>query len=108
MKKENLNGIAAVRLSDYSNYDCNLCNNGGKYGFWTDYDLIGNDLWEVSYHTTSDFEYCPVCGTFGDCNCEDGDYRQITTSELLEEISRFEKLQEANNDTYSYRIEYFK
>lgn len=43
MKKEDLNDVTAVRLSDYSDYDGDLCNTGGKYGFWTDYDRLELD-----------------------------------------------------------------
>lgn len=42
MKKRNLNGIKRVRFNDYSEYESGKSNNGGCYGFWTDYDRLEN------------------------------------------------------------------
>lgn len=62
---------------DYSDYDSSLCNNGGKYGYWINqhlgklhyFDWYGKEVivpaYYFSHHTTSDFEYCPSCGSFG-------------------------------------------
>ena len=95
MKKANLYNINRVRFCDYTEYDPNLCNNGGCYGFWTNYNRLPNGKWQVSYGTTADFSYCPVCGSFDDhydyeedkYSC--GDFEQITESELLEIINNF-------------------
>lgn len=38
--KDNLDGINRVRFYDYSNYDSEKCNDGGNYGFWTDYNRL--------------------------------------------------------------------
>lgn len=97
MEITNLNGINKVRFNDYSEYDPDKCNNGGCYGFWTDYDRAGLG-WRVSYGTTSDFDYCPVCGSFNDHYIWDGEegyscgtYEKVSEKELLERIGNFEE-----------------
>lgn len=40
MKITNLEGISRVRFNDYSEYNSDKCNNGDRYGFWTDYDRM--------------------------------------------------------------------
>ena len=77
MKKEELNNIKRVRFCNYSEYDSERCNDGGCYGFWTDYDRLENGKWEVS------------CG----------DFETVTETELLEIINNFTE----NEDEY---IEY--
>lgn len=62
MKRNSLIGVDRVRFNDFSQYDSEKCNNGGCYGFWTNYDRLDNGTWKVSYGTTADFDYCPVCG----------------------------------------------
>lgn len=99
MKKTNLDRVNRVRFCDYSNYDSEKCNNGGCYGFWTDYNRLENGKWEVNYGTTADFEYCPVCGSFnehyeGDEGCYESDYscgefETVTENELLKLINEF-------------------
>lgn len=107
--KNNLNGIIKVRFNDYSEYDSEKCNNGGGYGFWIDYDRLDNGVWEISYGTTADFNYCPVCGCFRNhyegedcCNISGygcGEYDSVTEKELLRLINEFTETE----DTY---IEY--
>lgn len=101
VKKKNLNGIKRVRFNDYSEYESGKSNNGGCYGFWTDYDRLENGKWEVSYGTTADFDYCPVCGSFNnhyegdDCwynSCYScGEFKTVTETELLKLINDFEE-----------------
>ena len=91
--KKNLNGIKRVRFCDYTSYEAEKSSNGGCYGFWKDYNRLDDGNWEVSYGTTADFEYCPVCGSFnehyeGDDCCYDsgyscGDFETVTEEELL-------------------------
>lgn len=105
LEKENLNGIKRVRFCNYSEYDSERCNDGGCYGFWTDYDRLENGKWEVSYGTTAGFDFCPVCGSFNDHYDYDeeeyscGDFETVTETELLEIINNFTE----NEDEY---IEY--
>lgn len=107
MKKENLNGIQEIRINDYSQYDSEKCNNGGAYGFWTKYDRLPNGKFEISYGTTADFEFCPVCGCFNDhydpeydseYSC--GDFEIITETELLEIINNFKETEDFFIDFY--------
>lgn len=98
-KITNLTNITRVRFNDYTDYDSEKCNNGGCYGFWTDYDRLKNGNWEISYGTTADMEYCPCCGSFndhyeGDDSIYDsgyscGNFEQISETELLERINNF-------------------
>lgn len=97
MKITNLDGISRVRFNDYSEYNSDKCNNGGCYGFWTDYDRTESG-WLVSYGTTADFDYCPVCGSFNNHYVGDddeeyscGEYEIIPEEELLNKIENFEK-----------------
>jgi hypothetical protein len=97
MRKEEMKNIKRVRFNDYSNYDPEKCNDGGSYGFWTDYSCLENGNWEISYGTTADMEFCPCCGSFGDhydygeeeYSC--GDFETVTTDELLEKVNSFEE-----------------
>ena len=99
--RTNLDGISRVRFNDYSKYEPGKSNNGGCYGFWTDYNRLENGLFEISYGTTADFEYCPVCGCFhnhyeGDDSCYEsgyscGEYETVIESELLKLINNFEE-----------------
>ena len=99
MKKLNLDGINRVRFYDYTEYEGEKANNGGCYGFWIEYNRISPEKWEISYGTTAEFEYCPVCGSFNDhfegedC-CYDsgyscGEYDTVTEQELIKLINEF-------------------
>lgn len=80
-----------IRFNDYSEYDDTRCNNGGCYGFWDNYTRC-DDGWRVSYGTTAEFDFCPICGGFGNsCGCSDEDYLIVTTEELLDKIASFEE-----------------
>ena len=100
MQITNLNGINRVRFNDYSDYVSDKCNNGGCYGFWTDYNRVDKG-WEVSHWTTAEFDYCPVCGSFnnhyvgdegGEYSC--GENEIITEKELLKKIESFEETED--------------
>lgn len=62
-KIKSLEGIQRVRFNDFSEYESEKSANGGAYGFWTDYTRLENGMWEVSYGTTAEFDFCPVCGS---------------------------------------------
>lgn len=99
MKIDSLDGIKKITFYDYSEYFPELCNDGGAYGFFTIYMRISNDEWKISYKTTADFDYCPVCGCFADHykgdNCDYnsgykcGEFDTIKTNELLNLINNF-------------------
>lgn len=105
MKKVNLDGISRVRFCDYTEYNSEKCNNGGCYGFWKDYNRTEAGLFEVSYGTTADFEYCPCCGSFNNHNASEdndifesgytcGEFGTVTESELLELINGFDETED--------------
>lgn len=77
-----------ITINDYRNYEPEKCSDGGAYGFWTEYLDKGGDIWEISYGTTADMEFCPCCGSFNshyDYENEEyscGDFDTITTKEL--------------------------
>lgn len=112
-KNKNLDKIKRVRFCNYSEYNSEKSNDGGCYGFWTDYSRLENGNWEISYGTTADFEYCPVCGSFndhykGEDACFDsgyscGEFATATSDELIDSIKKFEKEHKNDDD---YFIEY--
>lgn len=102
---ENLKGIIKVRFNDFSEYESGKSNNGGCYGFWIDYTRLENGTFEISYGTTSDFEYCPVCGSFddhyeGDNTYSCGEFSTVTETELLNLISNFDETEDCYIDYY--------
>lgn len=99
MKKTNLNGISKVIFYDNSEFDSRTCRNGGGYGFRTTYTRLENGMWEISYDTTADFTYCPVCGSFDHHWGSDfyesgytcGEFETVTETELLKLIADFKE-----------------
>lgn len=62
-----------VILTDLSNYDSDNCRTGGAYSFSTHFFLVGEfkgtAMYQASYTSSSDFEYCSRCGSFhSECN----------------------------------------
>ena len=100
MKKiNNLNKIKRVRFFDYSNYDTEKSNNGGCYGFWTDYIKLDNGEWKISYGTTSDMDFCPCCGRFN-CNNNNCNFEITTEDNVLKTINNFK---ETENEWIEYK-----
>ena len=61
-----------VKIVDNSKYKSETCCIGGDYGFTETYISKGDGSFELIYGTTSEFPYCPLCGSFysGDnCPC---------------------------------------
>lgn len=108
MKDVNLNKINMVIVTDYSDYDENKCNDGGHYSYSTIYTKV-KEGWEVSYGTSADFTFCPVCGSFEDHYEGDesrhesgyscGEYETTTDEEVLKAISFAE-----TKEDWSYKI----
>ena len=104
MKKEELKNINKVRFCDYTQYKSEKSSNGGCYGFWTDYTRLEDGNWEISYGTTADLPYCPVCGSFndhyeGDDCCYESGYscgncEVVTEEKLLELINEFKETED--------------
>lgn len=96
-----LKGINRVSFNNFTEYDSEKCHNGGCYGFWREYNRLENGYFEVSYGTTSEFDFCPVCGSFenhyqGDDSCYEsgyscGEFEIVTEEKLLELINNFEE-----------------
>lgn len=61
---ERIKEYKKITIKDYSSYEPEKCSDGGAYGFWTEYLYKGGDIWEISYGTTADMEFCPCCGSF--------------------------------------------
>lgn len=101
MKREEIKNVRRIRFNDFSDYDSEKCNNGGCYGFWTDYNRLENGKWEISYGTTADMDFCPCCGSFNDhyvgddCRYDSeydcGEFGIVTEDELLKIIDEFEE-----------------
>ncbi len=85
--------VVRVRLVDTTEYKPEKSRDGGDYAFWREYTKAG-DLWKVSHGTSSIFDFCPCCGTFGDhregrgYRC--GEFQTVSTAELEAEIASWE------------------
>lgn len=81
-----------VTINYFSDYETEKSHDGGRYGFWTNFNRVGKN-WEVTYGTTADFDFCPYCGNWGDsCGCNEP---QIVSSlELLIELSSFRETED--------------
>lgn len=93
MKMGNLlQNISEVRITDYTDFNPNLSGNGGKYAYTTIYSRCDYDenMWAISYETTSDFKYCDALGFFCENNCDECDnwdaYKVITTENVINAI----------------------
>lgn len=105
VKITDLSEIEKVIFYDYTNYKEDTCRNGGNYGFWTTYIKQRNrkqkSQWRIKYGTTADFEYCPICGCFGNsCGCTKRDIQYIPEAEL---INRINELKENEDEWIEYR-----
>ena len=90
MEIKNLKNVNEVVFHDYSQFVEGKGNNGGCYAFYTVYRRNGKHF-EVHYETSSEFQYCPICGTFGACCCKEDDIEIVSESELIEIINQFEE-----------------
>lgn len=71
---------------------------GGSYQYIQTFTRNADNTWNVRYSTSSEIDYCPICGVFTECNnCMDYDkrnhmctksVRKISTEELMEEINK--------------------
>lgn len=88
----------------------NLCT-GGCYQYIQNYIRVeDSNTWKVRYSTSSEIEYCPVCGTFAECsNCMDYDRRNrsctkpaitVTTEKLVEKIMKAMSTDKMSVDIY--------
>lgn len=86
-----------------------LCT-GGCYQYIQKYIRADSNTWKVRYSTSSEIEYCPVCGTFAECsNCMEYDRRNrsctkpaitVTTEKLVEKIMKAMSTDKMSVDIY--------
>lgn len=79
-------------LNDMSNYEAGMANDGGKYGFSTVFTEVANNLYKVSYHTTSHLDYCSKCGEWHDERTCNKDYEIISGKEVRKKVNDFTEL----------------
>jgi len=92
-------GMNNMRLPDgaeycvdllYSDYDSNLCHDGGHYATGVTF-IRRPDGWERQEYTSGD--YCPYCGSFDCCgSCEEvlaAEAERLTDSEGMDEVNRY-------------------
>ena len=84
--------------------------NGGEYEFSTLYTKVDNG-WEVTYETSAEFPYCPVSGSFQQCeNCWNWDIdrkkcmaeKEVITDEELAKVIKGAKLIYEKDNTRVY------
>ena len=102
---KNIKEVKSVTFYDLSEYEEDKSRDGGRYGFWAVYKRINEDSFQLSFHTTAEFSYCPVCGSFGshyegdspyESGYSCGEYSVVSEKELLELINSFSE----TNDKY--------
>lgn len=84
VKEEEMKMKTVIKIIDNTQYNPELCNNGGAYSFTTVFTPTEGG-YTVTYETSSEFPYCPLCGSFytGD-NCPCGmDHPEIRTWEQV-------------------------
>jgi len=74
---------AVITVTDYSEYESGKSNTGGAYSYSQRYEKLENEIWKLSFHTSSSFNYCEYCGQFinGECNCYE-EYEQVSMEEV--------------------------
>ena len=92
---KNTTNPTKVIINDVSNYKSDTCNNGGNYSFCTIYTKIDENNYEVTYGTSSEFPYCPFCGSFydgNDCACGMDTPDVVSYQDVEEDINNSIKL----------------
>ncbi len=107
IENKNFGDVTKVSVYDYSDYDPDLCNNGGRYGYTVNYER-SPEGWTVSHSTTADFDYCPVCGSFNNHRYynEDTDLYEYSCGdfEVLSDYDVIKMLTSLNPDGDEYDI----
>ena len=66
-----ISAAARITVRDYSDYDSDLCHDGGHYAVGVTF-IRHPDGWERREYTSGD--YCPYCGSFDCCgDCEEAE-----------------------------------
>lgn len=93
MTLKELERYKKVIINDFSDFEAEKSRDGGRYGFWTNFNRVDDEKWEVTYGTTADFDFCPYCGNWGDsCGCDEPQI--ISSSDLLIELSGFRETED--------------
>ena len=53
-----------VTITDLTNFNPQLSQDGGQYSFTTYFEKTENNKYKVTYGTSAQFDYCIFCGTF--------------------------------------------
>lgn len=92
---KNISEYKKIEVVDFSDYESGKSCNGGNYAFSTIFRRVNDNMFEITYSTSADFEYCPVCGAFHEYDEERcGNTKTISTEELKERISNIEEDEE--------------
>ena len=95
-----LSMVKKVTVVNWTDYDPNLCCNGGKYLYETIYRRRNDGKWDILYGTSADFEFCPYCGMFGDsCGCDHPE--QASMDDVQSEMVRYK-----DNPNFTVEIVY--
>ena len=106
-----IKNVKKIILGDYTDYEQERSCNGGCYAYFTTFKRIDDNKWEVTYSTTSEFEYCLYMGRFQSCkDCclvdSEGCTPDVYTDKMVEEeISVWEEYQRKYGDE-EYTIHY--
>ena len=81
-----ISAAARITVRDYSDYDSDLCHDGGHYAVGVTF-IRHADGWERQEYTSGD--YCPYCGSFDCCgSCEEAEAAEaerLTDAEVMDE-----------------------
>lgn len=98
-----------IIIKDYRNYDPDNCRTGGAYGFTDTYTEQPDGSFVAYHETTSDFEYCSRCGTFGhsswDCKCKDT-YTAEEMQRIIEDNSNIPGIEITEKNLKKYQVSF--
>ena len=85
-----VSAAARITVRDYSDYDSDLCHDGGHYAVGVTF-IRRPDGWERQEYTSGD--YCPYCGSFDCCgDCEEAEAaaeERLTDAQVMEEVDSY-------------------
>ena len=88
--EEETEEVNEVIITDYSDYDSELCNNGGKYSYSTHYTKLKKNRWEVGYTSSAEFDMCYSCGRW-DCRDDYCECQIVDDMAVKKEIANKKK-----------------
>jgi len=81
-----------ISLCDFSNFERENCNDGGRYGFKTIFELLPSGEYKVSYKTTSHMEFCDKCGGWHDPRTCPQERETISKQEVVARVETFKSM----------------